>query len=196
MSAIFQLIFLPVTLLNLLGGIVGYLWLAFTGQWYLVILGLGLATMTSWIMGVALAPGLLFSGPGVVLLEKNRRALGSLLVLLGEAWTYVVMFVWCYFIFQEAMKAWDGTHSIYPYLLWFYATATAPFTYAAATAPERSVGSFVAALASCVGCIITMVLVLLGMATAEAVAVALIAPMCVALLMQALMVREVARHEF
>lgn len=195
MQAVVYVLVLPVIVLNMFGGIVGYVWLAILGQWKLIGIGLiALFISTMWL-GIALAPGLVFSGPGIALITRRHYVTGGLLMLIGEAWTYAGMFVWCAAAFLIGINAWDATpsHPIYPFLLWIYATATGPFTYAASRESE-SLASLIGALSVCVGMAIVIGLVLLKMARPELMVLGLVVPMIVALVLQAITYVALARE--
>ena len=132
---------LPVMLLNFGGGIVGGIWPLILGNWALVGLGLLSMFISSIGLSLALAPGLLFSGPGVLALGHRRYVIGSIALLLGNLWTFVVMTVWCVGSFYVVFRSYYIGGSIWPYLLWAYGMATGPWTYMAAREGQDSIGS-------------------------------------------------------
>jgi hypothetical protein len=147
---------LPVMLLNFGGGIVGGIWLLILGNW--ALLGLGLLSMfiSSIGLSLALAPGLLFSGPGVLALGRKRYVIGCIALLLGNLWTFVVMTVWCVGSFYVVFRSYYTGGSIWPYLLWAYGMATGPWTYMAAREGQDSIGSSLSAFGACIGAIVIM----------------------------------------
>jgi hypothetical protein len=171
--------------LNAFAGIAGFVWLAILGQWELVIVGILALVLSTFLLWFALMPaGLLFGTPGMALLERRHFFIGALPLLLEEAWTYAVMFVWCLFVFHFTMGTWGGpNYPVYPSLLWMYGVATGPFTYAVVRDANIPLGA-VPALAACVGMIIVMGLVLLKLATSEAIIAGLLGPMMIAWIVQ------------
>jgi hypothetical protein len=130
MGALFSLVSVPVMILNFAGGIVGGIWLALLGQWRLVGLGLAASFVSTFGIGLALAPGFLFAAPGIILVQKGKHLIGGILQFVSALWSYVVMTVWCVGSFYVVFSFYPGG-SLWPYLLWSYSTATAPWTYMA-----------------------------------------------------------------
>jgi hypothetical protein len=94
-STALPILFVPVGFMNAFGGIAGFIWLA-TRR--LVVGGIVSLLLSSLSLGVALMPGGLIGMPRVALFERRFFLTGGLLVMLGEAWTFAVMFVWCYIV--------------------------------------------------------------------------------------------------
>ena len=132
MQALISLIFLPLALLNLLGGIVAGIWLAILGEW--AGIGLGIAGLLGGALfcSLLLLPGFLISIPAVFLLSKGGlgKFLGFIIGMIGLLWTYIVMSGWGMFAFDYFIKRADASSYI-PYLLWAYGVAIGPWTYMA-----------------------------------------------------------------
>jgi hypothetical protein len=155
-AAIMSLISIPVMLLNFGGGIIGGVWLAVLGKWSL--LGLGLASMfiSSFGLGLALMPGLLFVAPGALALDRGKYVIGILCLIMGNLWTFAIMTVWCVGCFYVVFSGYYSSGSVWPYLLWAYGMATGPWTYMAARGGPEETGSTFSAFGACVGAIAIM----------------------------------------
>ena len=69
--ALLQLLGVPLLALNIFGGIVSGVWLAFLGDWAPIVQGL-LGTALSWFgLAIALWPSLSLSAPCAILAEKS-----------------------------------------------------------------------------------------------------------------------------
>jgi hypothetical protein len=187
---------LPVMLLNFGGGIVGGIWLLILGNW--ALLGSGLLSMliSSLALSLALAPGLLFSGPGVLALGRRQYVIGSIALLLENLWTFVVMIVWCVGSFYVVLGSYYTGGSIWPYLLWAYGMATGPWTYMAAREGQDSIGSHLSAFGACIGAIVIMgVLLFDTRPTLIDIAVGCCIPLLVVLVIQLLLAFMMMREE-
>lgn len=71
--ASFGALSVPLAILNMLGGIVSGIWLAFLGEWDPILSGLGFMIFSGFVIGFALMPGLLFAGPAMMFLEKGKK---------------------------------------------------------------------------------------------------------------------------
>jgi hypothetical protein len=130
MKALFGLLAIPVVFLNFTGGIVGGIWLAALGQWWLVGFGLAAAISATMLLGVLLMPRIVFAAPAAYAIERGNYLIGILSGIISLSWTYVVMIAWCVITFSYVVdQAKNG--SIWPYLLWAYSVATGPWTYMA-----------------------------------------------------------------
>ncbi len=67
----FTLVFLPIVCLNLLGGIVSGVWLAFLGEWWALGYGLTLLVVSTMGVSFALLPSILLAAPGVYFLARG-----------------------------------------------------------------------------------------------------------------------------
>ena len=129
-------------LLNFGGVVVGAVWLAVAGQW--ALLGIGVTSMmaSSLALGLLLAPGLLFSVPGMVAIDRGYCVAGMLCVLVSNLWHFVVATVWCTGAFHIVIgNHYHSSSSLWPYLLWAYGVATGPWAYIAAREGRNAIGT-------------------------------------------------------
>ena len=107
MQALLALVMVPLMLLNALGGVASGIWLVVLGEWW--ALGYGLIGLVShFLLGLILAPGLIFLAPAGVLLSKQKSFFAFPLLLLGYAYTCAVLTTWCIFVFYAFMTRADA----------------------------------------------------------------------------------------
>lgn len=128
MKSLFLLLMAPLMLLNLLGGLVGGIWLAILGDWSTLFFGIAYMLVGAFALSLLLAPAMLLAFPMAALGERHVLA-AALLGLPAMLWTYAVIAASCAWVFSGITSTPQG--SLVPYLLWGYATATAPWSYMA-----------------------------------------------------------------
>lgn len=151
----------PIAILNWGAIVVGGIWLAILGQWSLVILGLIVIFAGTWILSLAMAPGLGIGYLAVRVFEKSKIASYPLLALVAT-YNFVVLCAWCvgFFLFCELR-----THGSYwPFILWAYALATIPWvsTYAEEAKTGDAEGSLGWVAAAEFGSLAIMISVMVG----------------------------------
>ncbi|MDB4618240.1 hypothetical protein OAG53_01045 [Akkermansiaceae bacterium] len=130
---------IPLVLMNLLGGLVSGIWLAFLGEWKAIGFGILLLIISSFAIGIAMLPGLLFAAPAAAAIEKSNNALGIFFAGLSSIYTGVVMFGWAMFVFLFFNKISDSA-SVIPMLLWSYGAVTGPWAHMAQKDEQASGG--------------------------------------------------------
>lgn len=119
----------PLGILNMFGGIVSSIWLAILGKW--VLIGFGILLMISGGgLGLAIAPGLIFSVPAVAMLEKGNKIGGYFFGLLSTVYTVGVLTAWCILVLIFYTIHANATLLI-PVLIWSYSVATGPISWLA-----------------------------------------------------------------
>ena len=64
----------PLSILNIFGGIVSGIWLAILGEWGLIGYGILALLVSGMGLGIAMAPGLIFAGPAAACLLYTSDA--------------------------------------------------------------------------------------------------------------------------
>jgi hypothetical protein len=130
MEAIVTLLFLPLMLLNSIGGVVAFVWLAILGKWS--IIGYGIAFMIGMpiLFSIAQLPGMGFTLAASWFADKKWRTLMILTVFLGSLWTSGLIVVWCIGVVVRHVNLAADT-SLIPVLLWGYTVAIGPLAYMA-----------------------------------------------------------------
>ncbi|GAB3739951.1 hypothetical protein GCM10028794_24110 [Silanimonas algicola] len=154
MGALFNVLMIPLIAMNFIGGLVGVVWLLVLGQWSALGTALVLLIGGAFFCGLALLPGLLASGPALMMYDKGgaSRIASYPLMLAGLLWTHSVMIVWAFGAFAYFRKLSDSG-SLVPMMLIAYLVATAPWSYMAQkdvqSGNESSLASIFFLQASC-----------------------------------------------
>lgn len=132
MQALIAILLLPLMLLNVLGGIVGAVWLMFLGQWGALGIALIATIFGAMVCGLALMPGMLITAPALFLYEKGgvARISSFPLFFAGLLWTFAVMSGWAVIWYGYFLKRADAS-SLVPMLLIAFSVATGPWGYMA-----------------------------------------------------------------
>ena len=73
LTALFTLVAIPLMLMNFCGGLVSGIWLAFFGEWRIIINGLLVGWFSTFAISIALIPSLLFALPTAKLIERGNE---------------------------------------------------------------------------------------------------------------------------
>lgn len=182
----------PILLLNILGGIVGGIWLMIAGAWPLFVGGLLYMMFGAMIIGLLLMPSLLFTAPAVAFAEKRKYVLFFISGLLGIAYTYGLIAVSTYYIADIVLSSQSAP--LWASLLWLYAVTLAPWQYMASKEQDNtSTGMTTFFLA--LGIVALMICIgILGMTLGQAFPV-LVVILVISLIMQLLFTYALTRAE-
>ncbi len=130
MEALIAIATLPILVLNLLGGIVGFIWLAVLGQWGHIGAGVGAMILMPMLFGIAQLPGM-----GAALLaswcaDRGWRLPAIACIFLASLWTSFLIAAWCILVAAKSVHDITANNKI-PILLWGYAVAVGPLGYMA-----------------------------------------------------------------
>ena len=133
LSKVLPILALSVMVLNMFGAAVGAIWLAVLGKWSAIGWGLLGLIGGSFVISLAMLPGLIFVLP-VVTFQKWRFKAGIYMsAVLGALYTTLVISIWCmgalYVLTLKARP--DSVSSLIPALLWAYGVATGPVAFLA-----------------------------------------------------------------
>jgi hypothetical protein len=124
-----EIAFLPLMILNLVGGIVAAVWLAILGDWVVFGIGIAIAILGSWIIKITLVPArILFGAPGIALANRGKNGGALLFGLLNAIYTSALICAWCLSVFY-LMTTITRSDSIIPLTLFAYGCSTAPWAY-------------------------------------------------------------------
>lgn len=142
-SAFVSVILTPLIILNFFSGIAGGIWLAIIGQWWTIGLGFLFGFLMPYIYAVVSLPGL---GLGILAVragETGNKLPAAILGFMASVFHYVVIAIWCFFIFSYFAES-IGTNSPIPYLLWIHSTTMAPLGWMASKEPPENTGTSIA----------------------------------------------------
>src|SRR5438132_10161469 len=117
LTAIITALSIPLMILNMLGAVVSGIWLIVIGQWTPVVEGIVWFIVSSFLLGFALAPGLLLAAPAVWFAER-RKILGVVFFgTLSSIFTlFLVTLSCCAILFLFVKDA--SASSLIPRLIW------------------------------------------------------------------------------
>jgi len=123
---IFTLMAVPITILNLFGGVVSGVWLAVLGDWGSIGYGLLVMVSGSFVLAIAMIPSLVFSGPAIYFARKGVDILIFFFAFLGSLYIAALITVWSggvLLFFAERATA----DSAIPLLIWSFGVAMTPW---------------------------------------------------------------------
>jgi len=120
----------PLSIFNMLGGIVSVIWLAILGEWWLIGYGILAIMFSGMLLGFAMLPGMLLAAPAVAMMEKNIKIGGYFFGLLSTIYTLGVLSAWCILVLLYYIDT-ATSDSIIPVLIWSYSVALAPIMWLA-----------------------------------------------------------------
>jgi hypothetical protein len=143
-GALLAALMVPLMLLNLLGGVVAGIWLAFLGQWSTIFLGLAISISGAFLVSLLLLPGIGLAGLGSVAFGRGNKVAGSLLVILSAPWTPLVILVWEVAIFLVFGRRAPTPNLAIPVWLWSYGAATGVWSFLASKEQQTGDGDMAA----------------------------------------------------
>lgn len=126
-TALLNLITVPIVILNTIGALVSFLWLAFSGEWSLIIYGILYMFVATFILGILLLPSV---GIGLLMVkaaEKKVMFIAATLGLLSLAYTYLLMIYSSFYVFGFAVSNSAESTALFPVLIWAFVVASAPW---------------------------------------------------------------------
>ena len=175
----------PLGLLNMLGGLIAGIWLAILGNWSVIGYGLLALFISSFILGLAMLPGLLFAAPALALHQTRHKIGFYFFSFLGASYTMAVLTAWCMAVLFLLVRQAES-NSIIPILLWSYGIATGPIAWMARKEMQSGSGeySMISTLFSQVAYVLVAAVVLLTNASIIDVTILFGTIMLVGLLVQ------------
>lgn len=130
MQALIALLVLPFMLLNILGALVGFVWLAILGEWKEIGIGIAASIGMPYLFLIVNLPSMGFLFLGTYLMEKDIRVSALPFLFLASLWTNLLVTAWCSGIFFYYARL-SAPENFIPLLLWGYSVAMAPLAYMA-----------------------------------------------------------------
>ena len=156
-----------ITILNVFGGIVGGLWLLFSGEWLFVLLAFGISLIIPTVYSFTLMPiGFLFALPITYFTEKKKTALAIIFGAINMLVNNIVLLLWVIMVFAymiDTAKV-SGINAI-PFLLFGWEVAIGPFTYMASKEPRDSFATFISVFFMQISYLLLGILYLLNILT-------------------------------
>jgi len=126
-----EIVFLPLMILNMVGGVAAAIWLIVLGDWLVLGVGIAIAFFGNWIINLALMPGMfLFGAPGMALENKGKHGGALFFAFLNAVYVAALITFWCIGTLL-LLTSLAKTYSVVPLTLFAYGCATAPWAYLA-----------------------------------------------------------------
>ncbi len=117
-------------LLNSLAGIVGAIWLIFTGGWRLLVLGLMYCFIMPWAYTIATLPTWLIIPLVTKVANKGKRTTTLVLGFILSGYNNFILSLWVIYIFSWLVNRYTN-YPLIALLLWGYSVAMGPVGYMA-----------------------------------------------------------------
>jgi len=151
----------PLFILNIFGEVVSGLWLLIIGEWRMVLLGIAIMVVSTFALGMAVLPSLLF----VPLATFSKGEVGKVVaMILSTLYIAAVMVLWCagvLWLFGRGLTA----RNIVPMLIWSYGVAVGPWAGMANKDQKAQGGntySLVSVFFAEIGYVVAIIMVLTG----------------------------------
>ena len=132
--------FLVMAIFNMLGGVVGIVWLLFTGEWIIVIYGIIASIVFLFVYSIPTMVVVPLMALSARYIEKQKSILAGVSMFIGMLIDHVLGLVWIYSVFIFIASAAEG-NDIIPYLLLGWLVTMTPFQYMASKEPDPGIGT-------------------------------------------------------
>lgn len=130
MQTLITLLVFPFILLNVLGWLVAFVWLAILGEWKEIGIGIAASIGMPFLFPLADLPSMGFLFVCSWLTERGFRVAALPFAFLVSLWTNFLVMAWCSLIFFHYARV-SGPDTYIPLLLWGYSVAMSPLAYMA-----------------------------------------------------------------
>lgn len=180
--------------LNAFGGIVSGIWIAVLGEWWAIGFGILIIAASTFVISIALLPGMGLAAGGIALGQKSTADM-MLLMLMSSLYTVAVITVWCVGMLLVFLSR-ATHHSWIPLLIWSYGLATGPWTYMASKESQGGggEGSVIAAFFAQLAYVVMVAVGLIFGGTVLSMAKVFGGVMLVGVLIQVVMVVSLVRE--
>lgn len=154
----------PITLINMFGGIIAAIWLLFIGKWSVVLFGIIIGLVSTYLIGFAMFPSFLLSAPAIRCIEKGNSIFGHFLLFLSHLYTMGLLWYWSIMVFgfflSYSGRFGEGT---FPLLLWAYGVATSPVGHMASKDRDNfSFATTISTFCTMLGSLVFMIMYMLN----------------------------------
>jgi hypothetical protein len=139
LTALITAFSVPMILLNLLGGIVGGIWLIILGMWSPIGVSLGILFVGSFALGFLLMPSLIFAIPAAKAAERGNTGAAVFIGMFALLYTTILIVAWAFMILK-AFAGMGPDAAQWPLMLISYGAATGPWAYMASKEERANPG--------------------------------------------------------
>lgn len=127
---VIEILIVPIMLMNVGGGIFGGVWLAFLGEWRLILIGLLVLVASNWLLSFLLMLAMPIAGLTVYFYER-KNPLRHVFGFLSQLYTNILIVGTCFFAFSICSSYYSGNIDVryIPYLLWSWGMALSPWQF-------------------------------------------------------------------
>lgn len=147
--------------LNFLSGIIGGLWILFSGGWRLIIYGMVISFVMPWLWTIAFLPQFIFLPFLTKAFEKGNQFWVAILGFFANIYGNILIIIWTYFMFTLVLD-YSSDYQLLPLLLLGYSLALGPLQYMAQKEGPNSSGSIMGVFLSQISYIVLSIIILLG----------------------------------
>ena len=183
---------IPLMIINLLGGIVSFIWLAVLGEWSIIGYGIAGLVFSTFGIGLAMMPALLLIMPAAALYEKGSKFGFYIFSFLGTLYTITVLCIWCLGVLFFFAKLADSS-SFIPVLLWSYGIATGPI--ASMAQKEQNDYAFISTFFAQIAYILVLIIILFSRVSLLDVSIIFGVIMFIGLIIQFTIASQIERAE-
>jgi hypothetical protein len=186
---------IPLVFLNLLGGIISGIWLAYLGQWWALGYGFAALLVSTFSLSFALLPGILLAAPGAYFFEKGYKLPMYFFGFLSGLYTIALISAWCILVLWLYVQRAEH-NTLLPLLIWSFGTATGPWGYMANKENQggESYASTILAIFSQIGYVVMAVMVFFFRVSFLDITIAFCLVMLIALFIQVALAIAIARE--
>ena len=127
---IFNALMLPLMVLNLLGGLVAFVWLAILGEWRQIGFAAMVVVGGLTLLAFAMIPMMLLAAPAAACERRGKTGGMLFFAALSNLYTTALMTFWCFAVFLYYARA-ATEASLVPSLLMSYSVATGVWAHMA-----------------------------------------------------------------
>lgn len=150
-----------ILVLNFLSGIIGGLWILFSGGWRLVVYGVVISFVMPWLWTIAFLPQFIFLPFLTKAFDKGSKFWVAILGFFANLYGNVLIVIWTYFVLTLVLD-YRSDYLLLPLLLLGYSVTLGPLQYMAQKEGPNSSGSIMGVLLSQISYIVLSVIVLFG----------------------------------
>lgn len=150
----------PIILLNLLGGVVSFVWLAIAGEWSLIIYGIIASVAVYYVFLIVSSPAMGLQFLSMKIYERDNKLLKFIsypLALVADIYLTILTIIWVYLVFYYSytlIDTFDIQSVETPVLIWAYSISIGFLNYLARhDSLETYSASFVTSFSASIGAI-------------------------------------------
>lgn len=187
MTTLLNLLFTPSAFLNIFGGLIGFFWLLFRGDFSALLFAIGLVLISRFAIGLLMMPSLPLAFLAQFAFKKESVPAVFLFVASSAFYTHLIMGLWAFVSFRCVLFYSSPEASLIPALLVAYTAAVGPWLdMARIEMANQNSAAMISAMGMQIGCQVLLVMSYIqgAMPTLEVAAFGFFIPMTATLIFQ------------